>query len=158
MENMIEQVIADLTRARDGITKDLAATPDDKLNWSPASTARTPLQLVAHVAMSVSGMQEAFSGHPLEERDLSKLDAKWREDEKAYTTREEVQNLLDTNCENYVAFLKGLTSEQVGSMVHLSFGDMPMAVVIHWPGRHIQMHGAQLQYLQTIYGDMTWHM
>jgi hypothetical protein len=158
MEGIISAAKAEFTRAQNRIVKDLTETPADKLDWAPSPTARTPLQLVAHVALSVEGMQGMFHGETLDMSNLPALDAQWREDEKAFKTREEVLALLDKNCAAYLTFLDTVTPEQIESTLNLPFGAFPFAAVITWPADHIRCHSSQLEYLQTIYGDLDWHM
>ena len=158
MESVVSEAKAEFTRAQSRIVKNFLQTPEDKLDWAPSPTARTPLQLVAHVAMSIEGMQSMFHGEFLDMSDLPALDAKWREDEKAIKTRDEALALLDKNCATYLAFLDSVTPEQATSTLNMPFGSFPFTEVITWPADHIRSHTAQLEYLQTIYGDQTWHM
>lgn len=62
MNNVIEAAKAEITRANHRIIKCLEKTPDDKLNWSPSPTARTPIQLVAHAAFGVNGLMGIVKG------------------------------------------------------------------------------------------------
>ena len=64
MQDIISQAKAELIRAKDRMTRALATTPDDKINWSPSPTARTPIQEVAHSVMAVSGIQGMLTGKP----------------------------------------------------------------------------------------------
>ncbi len=158
MEDIISQTKAEFIRAKDRLTKNLAVTPDDKINWSPSPTARTPIQQVAHVAMSIEGMQGMLNGHMIDFSNIAALDAQWREAEKAFTTREAVLALLDQHCTAYISWLDGLTAEQIGSTLNLPIGSWPLAEAITWPADHIQCHACQIEYIQTIYGDLVWHM
>ena len=64
MNDTIEAAKAELLRAKDRIKRALATTPDDKINWSPAPSARTAVQQVAHAAISIPGLQDWLSGKP----------------------------------------------------------------------------------------------
>lgn len=44
MEDTISQAKAEFVRAKDQVIRALATTPDDRIHWSPAPTARTPIQ------------------------------------------------------------------------------------------------------------------
>jgi len=157
-EETINQAKGELNRAKDRLAKDLTTTPDDKLNWSPSSTARTPIQLVAHSAMSISGMQSWFSGTPFKWASIEEADKEWREMEKAYTTRKEVADLLEENTANYCKWLDSLTAEKLASDFTTPFGIFPMAMAITFVADHLRNHAGQLEYVQTIYGDLDWHM
>src|SRR5579862_8149952 len=64
MEDIISQTKAEYNRAKDRIVRDLETTPDDKIHWSPSSTARTPISQVAHAALAVAGIQGMMVGKP----------------------------------------------------------------------------------------------
>ena len=158
MEDIISQAKAEFTRAKDRLAKDLATTPDDRINWSPSPSARTPIQQVAHVALSIPGIQRMLTGHMVDMSSIATLDAQWRAAEKAFTTREEVLTLLDKNSADYLAWLDTLTPEQIGSTLNLPMGAWPMAQAMTWVADHIRCHSSQIEYIQTIYGDFDWHM
>ncbi len=159
MEDIIASTKAELIRAKDQMTHTLATTPDDKLNWAPSSTARTPIQQVAHGANAISGIQGMLAGKPFPFSSIGEFDAAMRADEKEYTTRDQVLSLLEQNSADYLAWLDTLTSEQLASMVQLPFGPaMPTSVCITFAADHLRQHVAQMGYIQTIYGDLDWHM
>lgn len=149
---------AELGRAQARLLKDLETTPDDKINWSPSTTARTPIQMVAHAAMSVSGMQDWFNGTPFRWNSIEEADADWRRMEKEYTTRDSAVSLLNENCAKYCTWLDGLSTEKLNSPFETPFGTFPMSSAITFMADHLRNHAAQLEYLQTIYGDLDWHM
>lgn len=158
MEDTISQAKAEFIRAKEQMTHALTTTPDDKLNWTPSATARTPIQQVAHVAMVVSSTQDLLSGKPFPYTNIAELDTAGRIAEKEFTTREQVVSLLEHNSAEYLAWLDTLTAEQLASTVPSIFGPIPMAVGINAPRNQISGHLAQMGYIQTIYGDHDWHM
>ncbi len=159
MEDIISQTKAEFIRAKERMAHALATTPDDRINWSPSPTSRTPLQLVAHGAASISGIQGMLDGKPFPFSGIVEFDATMRTDEREYTSREQVLSLLEQNSAGYLAWLDALTPEHLASMVQLPFGpSVPMALAITFPAYHLQSHIAQMDYIQTIYGDHDWHM
>ncbi|MBI1757602.1 MAG: DinB family protein [Fimbriimonas ginsengisoli] len=148
---------AEFGRAKDRIVKALASTPDDKINWSPAPTARTPIHLVAHAGMSISGMQEWLEGKPFPFESMADLDTFLRKEEQPYTTREQALELLDKNSGPYLAWLDTLSEEKLTSMFETPMGAFPFSDAITWPADHLRGHASQLDYIQTIYGDREWH-
>ena len=157
-QEIVESAKGEYTRAHERIKKALNTTAEDKLNWSPSSTCRTPIQQVAHAALSVNGIQGMFQGKPFPFSDVVEADRKFREMEKEYGTKQQVLDLLDKNGKEYLAFLDTLTPDQVRSNVSMGFGEFPMASAITFPADHLRAHAAQIDYMQTIYGDMDWHM
>lgn len=154
----VQEAKAEFGRAKDRIAKTLATTPDDKINWSPSPTCRTPIHQVAHAAMSIKGMQDWFSGTPFPFADVNEMDSFLRSKEKEFTTREQVNELLDQNTQGYYDWLDSLTPEALDSTLETGFGSFPMRTAITWPADHTRGHAAQMEYIQTIYGDHDWHM
>ena len=157
-EQTINAAKGEFNRAKDRLLKNLATTPDDKLNWSPSPSSRTPLGQVAHSAMAVQGMQGMFTTGVMPFDNIAEADAGWRKAEKEYTTREQVTNLLNKNCDEYCAWLDSLAASKLASTITVPFGEFPMSEVITWPADHLRNHAGQMEYMQTIYGDMDWHM
>ena len=159
MENSINQAKEEYLRAKGRMTHALVTTPDDKINWSPSSTARTPIQLVAHCANATSGIVGMLGGKPFPFASLAELDAAMRAEEKKFTTREQVLERLEQTSAEYLAWLDAVTPEQFVSTVHLSLGPtVPMAAALTFPERHLSSHISQIDYIQTIYGDLDWYM
>ena len=92
---VIDAAKSEFTRAIDRLKKTLGDVPDDRLHWSPSPTARTPLEQVAHVANANEGIQGWLQGEKLDMSDMIAVDAKWREEEKPYDTREKALARLD---------------------------------------------------------------
>jgi len=165
---VIDQAKAEFIRSTDNLKAILAATPDDKINWSPSVTSRTPLQVAAHAALWISRMQGIVSSNlyqtPFERiadsiavKEGASIYAAMRALEEPYTTREQVLDLLETSSAAYLAFLDGIAPETVGTTVNLGHGLFPLAVAIRFNAVHIESHVAQIEYIQTIYGDHDWH-
>jgi hypothetical protein len=157
-EKIVEDAVAEFTRAKDRLLKDLATTPDDKLRWSPAPTSRTPLMQVAHAGMSIDGILDMLNGKPFDFDKMPEMDKEWRAAEAKVATREEAIEILERASERYIAWMRGLNPQKVLSDVQMPFGEFPMAQVITWLADHVRNHCAQLEYIQTAYGDMSWHM
>lgn len=156
MSEVVEQAKAEFNRAKNRIANGLKATPADKLNWSPSDSARTPLQLVAHAAMGTEGIGGMLQGKPMPSTSIEEMDKGMRAAEKEFTSVEQVLGLLESTSSVYLAWLDTLTDEQIAEIAQLPFGAMPMAAAITIPADHVRCHAAQLEYIQTIYGDYDW--
>jgi hypothetical protein len=154
----VEEAKAEFLRAKDRITRGLATTPDDKINWSPSPTARTPIEIVAHAALSIDGIQGMLEGKPFPFSGVDDLDSQSRTQEKTFTTREKVLGVLEEKSATYIEWLDRLTPEQVASTISLPFGSFPMAAAITFSADHLRGHACQIDYIQTIYGDRDWHI
>src|SRR5437660_150029 len=161
-KDMAKQTIndakAEFTRAKDRLAKDLKTTKDDKINWSPSSTSRTPVECVAHAAMSIEGIQGMLTGKPFPFSGVDELDAFSRQEEAKFKSREQALGLLEEKSKGYLNWLDTLTPEQIGSTIELPFGSFPLAAAITFPADHLRCHAGQIEYIQTIYGDRDWHM
>ena len=160
MSNTIEKARADYKQATGRLAQLLAKTPDDRLNWSPSPSARTPIQLAAHSAEAIKNIQGFLEGHPFEITDTAKADDFFRDWEKQFTTREQVVSLLEKTNARYLAFLDALTPDRLDTLVELPFGlgKAPLAIGLTFAPNHTQTHIAQLEYIQTIYGDHDWYL
>jgi len=158
MEDTISQAKAEFSRAKERLIHVLATTPDDKINWSPSPTARTPIQQVGHAAAATIFIKGMLTNKALPWADFVEAVTSMRGAEKSYTSREQVLGLLDQSSADYLVWLDTLTPEQVASTVSMPFGPMPMAIGITLPADHIRSHTAQSEYIQTTYGDLDWHM
>ena len=160
MQDTIGQVKADFLRARADMERALAETPDDRINWSPSLTSRTPLAIAAHMAFTVKSINEMMDGTPYPAETTAIADKEFLDWERHFTTREKVLALLDANSSAYIAWLDALTPEQFESTVRAPFnlGSVPVSVAIAFPAGQLRWHTAQIHYIQTIYGDRDWHL
>ncbi|MDQ2686313.1 MAG: DinB family protein [Armatimonadota bacterium] len=160
MQNTIDQVKMRLLRAKQGLIHALDTTPDNRINWSPSPSSRTPIQQIAHAAWAVQSIHGTLDGRMFATETMEQADKEFREWEQQFSAREDVLNLLEQNCSNYTIWLDGLTPERFYAKVEMPFklGAMPIADAVGFPADQIIWHTAQLGYIQTIYGDLDWHM
>lgn len=160
MQDVIEQAKDDFVRAKNSLAHALATTPDDRLNWSPSPSARTPIQVVAHAAIAIKNLNNTLDGRPFKAESIPAADAGFREEERQYTTREQATELLEKHSTAYLVWLDTLTPERLDSIVELPFdlGQAPLKACLTFPPMHTQVHASQIQYIQTIYGDHDWHL
>jgi hypothetical protein len=157
MGDVVGAAKAELSRAKDRMAHALASTPDDKINWSPAPSARSAVELAAHGALGIAGLQGMFEGKPFPWANLDEADRVWRVEEAKFTTREQVLELLEKNAAAYNAWLDSLSPEELASTWTLPMGNVPAAYAITFPAYHLQTHAAQIDYIQTILGDRDMH-
>lgn len=153
MNTIVSDARAEFLRAKGRLETDINSTPDDKIDWAPSPTARTPIHIVAHGAMGTQLLNEWLTGKPFLFTNMTEMDASFRLAEREYKTREAALNLLEQASSEYVSWLDALTPEQVNSTVEMPFGAVPMAIAITFAADHLRSHASQLEYVQTIYGD-----
>ena len=139
------------------LSKGLATTPDDRINWSPAPTARTPVEIVAHVASVILTFHEVMMGAPFPDIQMDSFDAVLRQSEAQFKTRESALSLFEKNSEAYAEWLGQLAPEALEAEVQFPMGNIPILMAMDLLNDHIVNHCGQMDYIQTIYGDRVWH-
>jgi len=160
MSEIIQGAKQEFEQSRNRMMGLLNDTPDDKLNWSPSSTARTPLAIVTHAAMALHNITEMLKGRPFGASSTAIADKGFRQEEQDFTSRQEVAALFEKNAAAYVAWIDTLTEDGLNDPITFPFG-LGVGTVRHGltaAARHTEAHIAQLEYIQTIYGDQDWHM
>ncbi len=160
IEEYIQNAITFYTRASGRVEQCLSTTPDERLHWSPSESARSPFAIAAHCGFAVSAMTKTLSGAvpPRDGVSTAHMDEWLREQESRVTTREQVIAALHEANSEHVAWLKSLTPEVVEGTANLGLGAMPMKLAVHIVAGHLHDHAAQMEYIQTIYGDREWRM
>ena len=158
-QETIERAKADFARAKQELLTALSSTPDERLDWSPSPSARTPLQQVAHAASALKSIHEMLNGHTFGVNSTDSADESFREHDAQFTSREEVVHLLEENSAAYERFLDALAPESLGRTIDLPFGQgrAPLTEALFFAPGHTNWHTAQINYIQTIYGDQVWH-
>ena len=137
----------------------LESTPDERLLWSPSPTARTPLAQVVHAATSLHHIHNAMMGTRYATPTREEADAEFLALEQKVTTREEALVLLDKNSAALIEWLDQLSEDELAGMVPLPFdlGEAPLEFMLAIPAWHTNDHAAQMDYIQTCYGDRRWN-
>lgn len=160
MSELIQGAKHEFERSRDRMMGLLKDTPDDRLNWSPSPSARTPLAIVAHAAMSIHSITEMLKGRPFGVSTTAVADEGFRQAEQSFTSRAEVVALFEKNSAEFAEWIDTFTEAGLYDPITFPFG-LGTGTVRHGitaPARHTEAHIAQLEYVQTIYGDHDWHM
>ena len=158
-QDQIAKAAADFRESRATLERSLANTPDDRIDWSPSPSARTPLHIVAHAADSVRHLHNTFRGIVFPLPTSAEGDRSFREWEAKFTTREAALEELETNSLAYLDWLENFPPDQLATSVQFPYkiGSLPIGLGITFVPRHTLWHAAQIDYIQTIYGDRDWH-
>ena len=159
ISDMIAQTKQGTERATGQMLSTLKHVPDDKLNWSPAETARTALQIATHCAhannafaMVIRGEELPFSGSAEEAA------ARIREAGRDVTSRDIAVQMLEESTQTVLKALDGVTPDQLGTSPMSPFGPFPFALWMNLSAIHTGGHARQIDYLETIWGDVEDHM
>jgi hypothetical protein len=120
--------------------KSFNATPDDKLDFKPSPTANSPRELILHVL--------GGNGHVAHTLGME------MDPTAGPTDRDALLQRLTETTEIIASKLETVPDEQLDTMVDFVAGKMPMPVFLFIEDWHVARHAGQLDYLQTIWGDM----
>lgn len=121
--------------------------PDDRLNWKPADSANSALEIVQHVGLAIQSMHRVLDG------------GEWSPIPPPLpANREEAKQLLIESTDRYLERVRALTPEELSREVLIAgrfkfpllrAATMPMVDLVH--------HHGQIAYLQTLLGDTDFH-
>ena len=154
MNPTIEQAKQTLDRTSARLLNTFAAVPDDKLTWSPSPSAKSPLQLVAHCSFANHGMSGIVSGAWTEEPDMEQIQAMSREHESKITSR--AQAIADLQ-QSIAATKKAFDEVSDARLGETGPMNMPIVAWVFMIPSHMEQHAAQIDYIETCYGDMVDH-
>ena len=146
-----------LQKSVDRVKRILERTPEERLLWSPAPAARTPLAQVVHVATVIQHIHAMMMGNRFPYRTGEEADAEFRTFEKSITRREDALSLLEKHSTALIEWLDQLPAESLSVVVPLPFDrEGPLELLLGGPAKHTNDHAAQMDYIQTCYDDRAW--
>ena len=148
----------EVERTRDDLLTTFSFVPDDKLEWSPGGAARSALWLVGHCGATNHAFAALLRGErPDLPSDPALLLAAIRAGGQETRTREEAIRGVREGTDEILAALGTVTEERLAGMSDTPFGPMPFTIWIDAARTHMGGHARQLDYLQTIWGDVEDH-
>ncbi|HWD41447.1 MAG TPA: DinB family protein [Fimbriimonas sp.] len=155
----IDQCKQNLMMGKSRLLMTLSFVPEDKLAYQPCETAKSAIAIAAHVALSNYFFASMIRGeNPWEGIDMEKMQAERKQKEAALDTREKVAEELEKSTALVASALDGITDEVYTSVLQTPVMTAPMGFFMTIPGRHMDNHASQIDYLQTMWGDMEWHI
>lgn len=131
-----------------------AAVPDDKLGFKPSPTSKSPIEIIAHCGSTNLRLAGALAR---ETAGSAGAAAAPEASSASPGSRKEALELLAESVSKLDSAIEKVTPDMLSRTVALPFGQMPMARLIAIPSSHLQGHAAQIDYIQTIWGDMDGH-
>lgn len=149
---------ADQTKAR--MKQLLDATPDDKLDWRPAANARSIKMVVAHCTDANKNIINMFNGTRFGAGTSAEADPQFMVKDSLPQTREELVANWENSIKDFQDWINSASDADLEAMAPLPFGmgDAPVHACLTAPVDHASGHIAQIEYIQTLYGDRDWHM
>ena len=146
MTHPLETVAAQMEWAAKNTACNLGFIPEDKLNWKPAPTAKSALEIVNHVMQFTQGATGVAR------------DGAWTETSFTPATNlEEANEMLTRVSKEYAAALRQVDPARLGGEITLPFGTFPLPMFLSMPQVDLIHHHGQIVYLQTLLGDEEMH-
>jgi len=147
-----------LQSGHDELAKTARAVPEDKLNWRPLDNGRAILDLLGETAQTATFVAEVARSRG-ETKMTRERFASWKA-ERADWTRETALEKLETGTRELVAAIDELSDEELDADVTMTMHEsitMPLAAWIMLAYRTFVSRFAQINYIQTLYGDVDFH-
>lgn len=158
-ESQIASYKEAVSSAKEQLLKTFAFVPDEKLTWSPSATARSPIQIVAHCGLANEAFATVIGGGELPvSGSAEEASAAIRAAGRDVTGRDEAVRMVEESTARVIAALDGVTPEMMETSPMSPFGPFPFVAWITLPGNHMAGHAHQIDYLETIWGDIEDHM
>ncbi len=140
-------VLARLTRTMGtNLVHNLGCLPPDRLDWKPAPSAKSALEIVNHLAYFMTGLTGVLRT------------GTWSEPQfQPATDQANAQQLGSALVENYAAALDAFPAERAGDTAELPFGSFPMGMAMSMPVCDLIHHHGQIAYIQCLLGDTEDH-
>jgi hypothetical protein len=111
--------------------------PDDKLNWKPAPTAKSALEIAGEAKGLFRSIRALFSGEMMSHEAAFDVP----------TSREQAKTEILFESRAYADFLRGLTPADLEGELDAGFGPFPKSRLVQFPVYDIANHHGQITYL-----------
>lgn len=136
----------------------LSFVPADKLTWKPSPTAKSALEIAAHIGVTLMSLSALFEKRGAKPITVQELLDQLKSEEAKYTTLDSVQALIQRGAERMTKALEAIPASAIeNESIDTPFGTRPLKRFIFVPESHTHEHAAQIDFLQTVWGDVTPH-
>ena len=152
---LIESVKQRTLSSMEMFLRNFSKVPDDKLTWQATPTAKSALRIGAHTALYASRFARMIKSRTLPApENLADWLARIEKEERAVTSRKEVEKILREGTAEVLQALDSLKPEDLDSSIDSGQGwSMTMLQVIGLPAFHATVHCGQIDFLQTCWDD-----
>lgn len=147
-----------LQTGQQSLIRTFNAVPDDKLNWAPMDKGRTALDVFSEAAQTCQMITLLIESKG-ETKPSPEMFAQMRT-ERANWTKDDAVAAMNTNSAALYTALGTLSEEDLARPVTLPMGGgttMPLSAWIMMAYRTFISRFAQINYIQTLYGDTDMH-
>lgn len=158
ISEVVAQAKSDFERSSVRLIHLFSFVPDDKLMWTPSPTAKSSLRIVAHCGFTSKFFADVITGSmpesmPSAEEFLKGL----HESEEKIANRVDAIALVKETTEELCNAIDTVNAENFHSPRNSPFGAPPLKFWISQGREQMAGHAGQLEYLQTIWGDLDNH-
>ncbi len=158
MEAIKELAIQFFKGSAEKAEKTLSFVPEDKLNWKPTPTGRSALQIAAHIGVAMGGLASLLNNRGAKPITLEELFSGMNTEEAKYQNLDSVISLLQSGTARVIKALESVSAQEIETgSIDTPFGTLPLRRYIFIPESHTHGHAAQIDYLQTLWGDTEIH-
>ncbi len=144
--HVLETTARQMEWAAGNIAYNLDFIPDDKLNWKPAPTAPSALEMIGHILGVLSRMTPL-----LENGAMGAGKAETPEN------REDAKTQLVAAAHKYTAAMRALEADELKKPVELPMGALSLHLLATMPVMDMVHHHGQIAYIQLLLGDTEDH-
>lgn len=141
MEALAEQI----SWAGRNIAHNLDFIAADKLDWKPAPTASSALEIINHAAFWIRSALSVLEG------------GEGKAEFAPATNRDEAKQLISSSAESYAAKLRELKPQDLEGTAKHPFDGIPLAHMMGMPVVDLIHHHGQIAYIQALQGDTESH-
>ena len=141
----LELINGQIDWAHRNINNNLDFIPDDKLNWKPATEAKSVLEMINHAANTVHTFTHAITGSHKHELEVA-------------TDRQSAKALVTRVVQAHQSVVNALTPSELEQTVSTPVGELPKGFAAGLPVVELINHHGQLTYIQSLLGDSESHL
>lgn len=151
-------ILQTIAGGKDGLVRTFSAVPDDKLAWKPLDNGRTALDLFGEAAQTAATVEQLVTSRG--EIKPSRETMQQLAPQRAAWSKQDALDALETNHSALLKAIETLSDEELAQPITLAMGGgmtMPLAGWTMMAYRTYTSRFAQINYIQTLYGDMESH-
>ena len=156
---MTQDLILSLMQSgQQSLIRTFNAVPDDKLNWSPLDQGRTALDAFGDAAQTCQMITQLIESKG-EMKPSPRMFAQMRA-ERADWTKDDALAAMNTNSAALYTAIGTLSEDDLAQPVTMPMGGgmtMPLGAWVMMAYRSFVSRMAQINYIQTLYGDTESH-
>ena len=141
----LEVIAGQLDWAHSNILNNLDFLPEDKINWKPAPSAKSVLEIINHATGTVHMFTSAMTGGAKTELTPA-------------SDRQSAKSLLTQVIQAHQNAIRALEPSEMERIVSLPIGDLPVSAVAGLPVIELVNHHGQITYIQSLLGDEESHL